>query len=299
MTNSQEKVCLITGCSSGLGIALAVDLAQRGHIVIATMRNLSKDADLRAALSAAGVQATIERLDTQDSSSIQSVVNTIIAKHQRIDVLINNAGVGCLLSTENAPDELISQVLDINVHGVMRCTKAVIPHMRAARQGHVVNISSLAGQVGQPFNEIYCASKFAIEGYTEALAAYMTPAFGINFTSVVAGRLSTDFAANAAKLTEGTTHSEHEDYKPTRDKYVVGAQQRAQPEMGIIQSATTAAKVVTDCIHLETPPIRIFSSKWVEDMCRIKIEPDPTGQRMQQAVINVFLENKEVSEAVA
>ena len=294
VTNSDQKICLITGCSSGLGISLAVELAQRGHKIVATMRDLNKQAVLRAALSDAGVEADIASLDVQHSQGIESLVERIVEEHGRIDVLVNNAGVGFLLSTEDASEEHIQQVLDINVMGVVRCTKSVIPHMRKARRGHVVNISSLAGLVGQPFNEIYCASKFAVDGYTEAMASYMEPAFGISFTTVTAGRIDTGFGANAARLVEGLEVVEREDYLPVREKYLAGEVHRSKPEVGIVQSAAEVAAIVADCIELDSPPIRLFTSAWTEAMCRVKTEADPTGRRMQQAVIDVFLEGKEV-----
>ncbi|MCY4036692.1 MAG: SDR family oxidoreductase [bacterium] len=294
MTAPEEKVCLITGCSSGLGIGLAVELGRRGHIVIATMRDLEKQAALRSALETAGVEASIAALDVQDGHGIESLVNRMIDEHERIDVLVNNAGVGFLLATEDATEEHIQTVLDINVMGVMRTTKSVIPHMRRARRGHVVNISSLAGLVGQPFNEIYCASKFAVEGYTEAMASYMTPAFGICFTSVLSGRIDTEFGANATRLVEGAEQIEREDYRPVREKYLAGAARRSRPESGIVQSAAEVATIVSDCIEHRSPPIRLITSAWAEAMCRIKTEADPTGRRMQQAVIDVFLEGGEV-----
>ncbi len=294
VTGANEKVCLITGCSSGLGIGLAVELAQRGHIVIATMRNLDKQAALRAALSDAEVETEIAALDVQHGPGFDSLVNRIVEEHTRIDVLVNNAGVGFLLATEDANEEHIQQVLDINVMGVVRGTRSVIPHMRRARRGHVVNISSLAGLVGQPFNEIYCASKFAVEGYTEAMASYMAPAFGIHFTSVLSGRIDTEFGANAARLVQGTAPVEREDYRPIREKYLAGAARRSSPESGIVQSAAEVAAIVANCIELDSPPVRLITSAWAEAMCRIKTEADPTGRRMQQAVIDVFLEGKEV-----
>jgi NAD(P)-dependent dehydrogenase (short-subunit alcohol dehydrogenase family) len=105
----------------------------------------------------------------------------------KIDVLINNAGAGFVRTVEQATEEEIRWVTDVNYFGTVRCIKEVIPHMRSARSGHIINISSVGGLVGQPFNELYCASKFAVEGLTEAMATYMEPAFGIKFTVVEPG----------------------------------------------------------------------------------------------------------------
>ena len=174
-----SKTVLITGTSTGLGASTAVQAAAAGHRVYATMRNTGKRDALDAAAQAAGVSVDVLQLDVQDSGSINAAVDAVLAKEEKIDVLINNAGAGFVRSTEQASEEEIAWVMDVNFMGVVRCTKAVIPHMRKQRSGHVISISSVGGLVGQPFNEIYCGAKFAVEGYMEAMASYITPNFGI------------------------------------------------------------------------------------------------------------------------
>ncbi len=297
-TESDRKVCVITGCSSGLGLSLAVELARRSHIVVATMRDLAKQDVLREAIRSAAISAesnvSIAELDVQDTASVNSLVAQVLQEHSRIDVLVNNAGVGCLSSTEEIGEAQVKQVMDINLLGVIRCTQAVIGHMRRARSGHVVNISSLGGVIGQPFNEIYCASKFAVEGYTAAMASYIEPAFGIHFTSIQAGRILTDFGTHAVRASEVSDADDLDDYLPIREKYLAGVQKRALPENKIAQTAEQVAVVVADCIELESPPIHLATSDWMNAMCRIKTAADPTGRRMQQAVIDVFLEGGSV-----
>ncbi|HBB82467.1 MAG TPA: short-chain dehydrogenase/reductase, partial [Sulfitobacter sp.] len=189
-----KKVVLVTGTSTGLGIAIAVQAAQAGHVVYASMRNTGKRGALDAQVEAAGVTLSVLPLDVQDTASIESAVETIIAEQGRIDVLVNNAGMGYARSLEQAEEADIQKILDINYMGVARCTKAVMPHMRKARSGHVINISSVGGLVGQPFNEVYCGAKFAVEGLTESMASYITPAFGIHFTAVEPGGIASEFA---------------------------------------------------------------------------------------------------------
>ena len=169
------KVIVITGTSTGLGLALAVQLAARGHRVYATMRNLDKRTALDAAAAAAGVSLNVSRLDVQDAASVDTAIGAILAAEGHIDTLINNAGGGFVRATEQASEAQIAQVLDLNLMGTIRCTKAVLPAMRKARSGHVINISSVGGLVGQPFNEIYCAAKFAVEGYTESARLLRDP----------------------------------------------------------------------------------------------------------------------------
>ena len=135
------KVILITGTSTGLGVATAVQAAQAGHTVYATMRNTQKRGTLDAAAQVAGVSLNVLQLDVQDTGSVNAAVDTVITEQGRIDVLINNAGMGYVRSLEQAEESDIQKILDINYTGVTRCIKAVMPHMRKARAGHVINIS--------------------------------------------------------------------------------------------------------------------------------------------------------------
>ncbi len=283
-----SKVILITGTSTGLGIQIAVQAAQKGHRVYATMRDLSKRGALEDAAKAANAKLNVLALDVQDTASIAAAVDQIIEIEGRIDTLINNAGAGFVRTTEQASEDDISWVMDVNFMGVVRCTKAVLPHMRKARLGHVITISSVGGLVGQPFNEIYCAAKFAVEGYTEALASYVTPYFGINFTTVEPGGIQSEFAANVMKHVEATGGMLDDEYLPILQKYVGGAQSR----MGgsdIYQTSDQVAAIVVDVVDAQDPPIRIRTSNWSEKFTRLKTELDPDGKKQQAAVIEQFL----------
>lgn len=282
------KTILITGTSTGLGISIAAQAAQAGHKVYATMRNLKKRDALDAAAATAGVSLEILPLDVQDTATITEAVDTIIAKDGRIDVLINNAGAGFVRSTEQASEEDIQWVMDVNFTGVVRCTKAVMPHMRKQRSGHVITVSSVGGLVGQPFNEIYCGAKFAVEGYMEALASYITPSFGINFTIVEPGGISSDFAANVLSHVEQTGGMLDDEYLPILQKYIGGAQNR-QAGSDIYQTPDEVAAVVMDCMAAQEPPIRTRTSKWGEEFTRLKTGLDPDGRKAQAMVIREFL----------
>jgi NAD(P)-dependent dehydrogenase (short-subunit alcohol dehydrogenase family) len=283
-----SKIVLITGTSSGLGISLAVQAALAGHTVYATMRNLSKRNALDEAVKDAGITLNILQLDVQDFASVMLAVDTIIEKEGRIDTLINNAGAGFVRTTEQATLEEVDWVMDVNFTGVVRCTKAVLLHMRKARSGHIINISSVGGLVGQPFNEIYCAAKFAVEGYTESLACYVTPNFGIHFTSVEPGGIKSDFAANVMKHVQSTGGMLEDEYLPILQKYIGGSQNR-QGGGDIYQTSDQVAMVVMECMAAETPPIRTRTSEWSERFTKLKTQSDPTGAKQQAAVIKEFL----------
>ena len=284
-----SKIILITGTSTGLGVSLAVQAAQAGHKVYATMRNLAKREVLDAALKEAGVSAEVLPLDVQDMDTITTAVDQIIANEGRIDVLINNAGAGYVRSTEQASMDDVAWVMDVNFMGVVRCTKAGIGHMRKARSGHVITVSSVGGLVGQPFNEIYCGAKFGVEGYMEAMASYITPSFGINFTTVEPGGIKSEFAASVLKQVSDTGGMLEDEYLPILQKYVGGSQDRQGDGSDIYQTADEVAAVVINCVASDAPPIRSRTSKWGEALCALKTELDPDGKKMQAQVIAQFL----------
>ena len=285
-----KKIALVTGASTGLGISIAVQLAKTGVKVYATMRNLDKRAALEKAASSAGVAVEIRPLDVQDTHSVNACVDAIIELEGRVDILVNNAGAGFVRTTEQATEEEIQWVLDVNFMGVVRCTKAVLPHMREARSGHIVNISSIGGLVGQPFNEIYCAAKFAVEGYTESLASYVQPSFNVNFTAVEPGGIATEFGASVMKQFESTGGMKDDDYKPILETYIGGARARAATASAdVYQTANQVAEVVIACTENTDPPIRIRTSNWSNEFCDLKTQADPDGRKLQQDLIQKFL----------
>lgn len=282
-----KKVALVTGTSSGLGLELSLMLAAEGYTTYATMRNLDKQSALQAAAAERNVELRVRQLDVQSADSVTQCVETILAEAGQIDLLVNNAGAGYVRTTEQACEADIQWVLDVNLMGVIRCTKAVLPGMRERRSGHVINISSVGGLVGQPFNEIYCAAKFAVEGYTESLACYVQPSFNINFTSVQPGGIMSEFASSALGQFQSSGGMIDDEYKPLLEKYIGGAQARAAT--GIYQTSAEVAQVVLDAIKTEQPPIRLRTSAWAEDFCQLKTGADPDGKLQQAAVVNTFL----------
>jgi NAD(P)-dependent dehydrogenase (short-subunit alcohol dehydrogenase family) len=181
---------LITGCSSGFGEAATKLFASRGWNVIATMRNPDDGralADLKNVL--------VLRLDVQDGASIDKAITEGIGHFGRIDAVVNNAGYGLISLFEPAPREAIREQFDVNVFGTMDVTRAILPHFRANRSGTIINMSSGSGVFGNPMGSIYCASKFAVEGFSESLA-YELAGLGIKVKIIEPGAvLSTGFVA--------------------------------------------------------------------------------------------------------
>ena len=280
------KIILITGTSSGLGASVAIQAAKRANTVYATMRDLKKMDPVAKAAAAAGAKLSFLALDVQDAKSIDAAVGEVMKREGRIDVLVNNAGSGYARPTEQAPWEDIEWIMNVNFMGAVRLTKAVIPHMRKARAGHVVNVSSVGGLVGQPFNEIYCASKFALEGYTEAMASYM-PSLGIHVTAVEPGGIKSEFFNSAMKhMMETGGMPQDPDYYPILQKYLAKARERGTTAY---QTPEEVAAVVLKCIESRDPPVRIRTSAWSNDLCHLKTASDPDGKKLQKKVMEMFL----------
>lgn len=223
---------------------------------------------------------------SKSSESVNECISQIISKEGGIDTLINNAGAGYIRSTEQASEDDINWVMDVNFHGVVRTAKAVFPAMRAQKQGHVINISSVGGLVGQPFSDIYCAAKFAVEGWAESLASYVTPHFGIHFTNVEPGGISTEFASNVLAQVEASGGILEDDYKPILESFLASGAGRQRG--GLYQTADEVADVVVGCVHNPEPPLRTRTSEWSEQFTQLKTQADPSGLKMQQQVIDQF-----------
>ncbi|MFK7906412.1 MAG: SDR family oxidoreductase [Chitinophagales bacterium] len=285
-----SKVVLITGTSTGLGLATAILFAQKGHKVYATMRNLAKKNLLLDSAKEKGGELNTLQLDVTDTNSIQNCVDKIMEQEGKIDYLINNAGAGFIRTTEQATMEEVQWVTDVNYLGVVRCTKAVLPHMRAAKSGHIINITSVGGLVGQPFNEFYCAAKFAVEGYTESLASYVTENFGIKFSLVEPGGISSEFANSVLAQAMGTGGLLEDDYLPILEQYIGSAQKRAADgNSQVYQTSEQVAEVILEVAQNENPPIRIRTSEWSNQFCALKTESDPDGTKLVNQVIQQTL----------
>ncbi|MFJ9909713.1 oxidoreductase [Streptomyces sp. NPDC101152] len=183
-----SPVALVTGASSGIGRAAALALVGAGFAVVGTSRNAANAKPL------AGV--TFLDLDVADDDSVRSLVGEVIDRFGRIDVLVNNAGVGAVGAGEESSIDQAREVFDINVFGVMRMTNAVLPHMRAQGSGRVVNVSSMMGRVPAPFMAVYAATKHAVEGYSESVDHELRE-HGVRMLLVEPAYTSTSFEASS------------------------------------------------------------------------------------------------------
>tara|TARA_R110002050_G_scaffold204327_1_gene339596 strand:- start:84884 stop:85747 length:864 start_codon:yes stop_codon:yes gene_type:complete len=286
-----KKNVLITGTSTGVGFESAILLAQSGYKVYATMRNLAKADALKERAEKEGLAIEIVQLDVTDNASIKKAVDYIIGKDKKIDILLNNAGAGFAKTLEDATQKEIDWVMDVNYTGVVRTTKAVIPFMRKAKAGRIINITSIGGLVGQPFNELYCGAKFAVEGFTEAMASYLTNPFNIQFSMVEPGGISTEFMNSAVSKTINTNGElATGEYAPIFQKYMEGAQNRSKSgELSPYQTGKEVAEVVLQVIEAKQPPLRVRTSEWAENFAQFKTKSDPDGLKLVEYVNDYFL----------
>lgn len=197
MEPDKQKRILLTGCSSGFGLLTAVRAAQAGHEVIATLRNPAKKNALNEALRQARATARVEILDVTDPASIREVLDRI----GPVDVLVNNAGILVMGSFLDITDAEAQRVWQTNYFGPVALARAVAPGMIQRRRGLIINVASLAGLVGHPFNAAYAASKHALIGFSRSIRMELRP-FGVRVVSVEPGYHKTEIIRANATLAE-------------------------------------------------------------------------------------------------
>ncbi|WP_406509991.1 oxidoreductase [Streptomyces sp. NBC_00212] len=242
-----SPVWLITGCSSGLGRALAEHALERGDRVAVTARGLAAVTGLAAEY---GDRALALELDVTDPASVTAAVQECERKFGRIDVLVNNAGYGYLAAIEEGEEAAVRALYDTNVHGVVTVLKAVLPGMRARRTGRIVNVSSFGGLAAFAATGYYHATKFALEGLSESLAAELAP-LGITVTIVEPGGLRTEWAG--ASMRQSPIRLD--DYEGTAGKrreatLAVSGRQPGDP--------VRAAAAIAATVNAEVPPLRLL-----------------------------------------
>lgn len=244
-----SKVVLITGATSGMGLETSILLALNGYTVYAGTRG--NEAELLEKAKEKGVQIHIVPLDVTQTHSIQQAVKSVIEKEGKIDVLVNNAGFGLLATLEEGSDEEMFKQFDVNVFGLIKTTREVLPFMREAKSGVIINISSFLGKMGLPLLSHYNASKYAVEGITDSLRFEVAP-FNIRVHSVLAGLFGTNFVKKGL-LANAKTTSDTSPYKGLVSHFVpiVGAAINEGP------SPLPIAQAIKDIIENEKSEIAV------------------------------------------
>jgi NAD(P)-dependent dehydrogenase (short-subunit alcohol dehydrogenase family) len=246
VTDTTTPVWLITGCSTGLGRALAQRVLERHWRAIVTARNIDSVAELARPAADRALPLT---LDVTQPRQIQAAVTSAREKFGRIDVLVNNAGYGYQSTAEEGEEAEIRALFEANVFGLFAITRAVLPLMRAQRSGHILNITSVAGIVGFPGSGYYAASKHAVEGWSDSLLVELQP-LGIHVTCVEPGPFRTDWAGRSLRQTP----SQIPDYAATAGKRLVGTRQASGTQAG---DPGRAGDIMIALTRQPQPPARI------------------------------------------
>ena len=190
-----KRTVLVTGCSSGIGLATCHVLSRNNFMTYGTVRNLSKAKIIQDLINGENLSLKILRLDVNDNQSIKLAVKKILTDTGRIDVLINNAGYGMFGPVEEITTQEVKKQFETNFFGTIRLIKAIVPIMRKEGNGTIVNISSMVGRFGVPLNSAYVSSKFAVEGLSESIS-FELEEFGIRVIVIEPGVVKSDFFQN-------------------------------------------------------------------------------------------------------
>lgn len=243
---SPSKVWLITGCSKGLGRSLAEEVIRKGDRVVVAARDPDT---LHALIELAPERVQALALDVNSDAQVLEAVSRTLSRFGRIDVLVNNAGYGLAGAVEEISDAEAREQMETNVFAVLRLTRAVLPHMRKQKSGHILNISSAAGFVATPGLGIYNASKFALEGFSEALAQEVAH-LGIKVTIIEPGPFRTDWAGPSLI----TPQKLIPDYADTAHKTIQTLNGYSGKQAGDPQKAAKAMLLVVESVN---PPLRL------------------------------------------
>ncbi len=248
-----KKTVLITGCSSGIGAALARECQGQGYEVIATARS----PETLASLSELGVACY--RLDVNESAEVESLLGTLAQKGHEVDFLINNAGFGTMAAMADLEVERLEAQFRTNVFSILRVTNAVVPGMIARKSGCIINIGSVSGILTSPFAGAYCASKAAVHSLSEAYRMELAP-FGISVVTVQPGAIASSFGDNAGAVTEDLIRQDSA-YRSIES----AIRRRARASQERPTSAEEFSRIL--CRHMNSgkPPavIRIGNGSWL------------------------------------
>ena len=250
MADTDTPVWFITGCSTGFGRELATALIAKGYRVVATARDPDDVADLAVA---GGDRVLTLKLDVTDDAQAKAAVKAAEERFGRIDVLVNNAGIGYFAAVEESEQDEIRRMFEINFWGLSRMTTLALPGMRSRKSGTIVNISSVGGLRGFPSVGYYNATKFAVEGLSEALSGELAP-LGIKVLIVEPSGFRTDWAGRSANETK-TPIADYTDTAGKRKGEIRGYS-GAQPG-----DPKRAAAAIIQAVEADDPPLRLLLGK--------------------------------------
>src|SRR5829696_3512909 len=255
--SADQKIAIVTGSSSGIGLDTSVTLAQNGFLTYATMRNLDKRSIVKAVAEKEKLPIKIVKLDVTDDQSVKDAIWTVVSENGRIDVLVNNAGYGLVGAFEDLSIDEIKNQYETDVFGLMRVTQSVLPIMRSQKSGIIVNVSSGAGLFGYPGGSAYVSTKFAIEGLSESIS-YELGQFGIKVILIEPGFIRTNFT-NAMVIAK-KSQDPSSPYSQMMQKVAANSSEMAMSG----SSVEVVAKVILEAVTSKNPNLRYLAGKDVE-----------------------------------
>ena len=256
-----KKVWLITGCSTGFGRALAIEVLAQGYSVAVASRNIN---DVEDIVSRYPETALAVSLDVTSGAEITAAVEKTIAHFAQIDVLVNNAGIGYFGAIEESEEAEVRRMFEINVFGLAKMIQEVLPHMRKRRIGHILNIASIGGLRSFPGVGFYNATKYAVDGLSESLSKELAP-LGIKVTIIAPSGFRTDWAGRSAK----DSNIRIADYATTAEKNKGDIRAYSGNQPG---DPVRAAKAMIAVTESATPPLRLLLGAAALKGARLKLE---------------------------
>ena len=246
-----ESVAIVTGSSTGNGFETSLLLAKNGLFTYATMRNVDKSKRIKEIAKNENLPLEVLELDVTNDKSVANTIDIIGNRHQRIDVLVNNAGYEHHGAVEELSMDEIRAQFETNFFGAVRVMKAVLPIMRKQRSGTIVNVSSIGGLIGVPLNSAYVGSKFALEGFSESMK-YELEGFGINVILIEPGAVKTNYLDNAKQAQKAMNPDSP--YAEFSKKMSAGVKERFKEASS--SSPNQVAQVILSAIKSEKPNTR-------------------------------------------
>jgi NAD(P)-dependent dehydrogenase (short-subunit alcohol dehydrogenase family) len=273
MSTHSAGATVVTGASSGIGLHTAIALARAGYQVVATVRRPESRSAVAARAERAQVRFDTRIMDVTSDHSVTSGIEEVVADYGAVHALINNAGAGHLGTLEQDSLAEIRTVCELNFFGVVRVSKALLPHLRASG-GRLITVTSVGGVVGQPFNDAYCAAKFAVEGMMESLAP-VAGALGVAVSVIEPAAVHTEFVTNAGNVADRLDASGP--YHDLLQRYLA----TVEGAFSAGQSPVEVADVILDVLRAPEPAFRYQTAPVATRFAATKLA-DVTGAAVQQ-----------------
>lgn len=272
------KVAVITGASSGIGAALAKRLAEEGAVVVLAARRIEKLQEVAEQIKAVGGRAVIHPTDVTVKAEAEHLIHQSVQDHKRLDILVNNAGRGHLASVEETTDEMIHSMFKVNVFALWYTVRPALSYMKQQGSGHIINVASMAGKLGYPYNSAYVAAKHAVVGFTMALRQELMET-GIHATVVCPAGVKTDWAS----VTEGGSMLPlFSESGPLIKKIAAERGITLPPIEGVLPPEAIAEKVVACIYH---PVAELYTHRGAKEFLELATRDREAAERHQLPVV--------------